>query len=152
MAILAEGKVHIDAPPERVYGLVADVTRMGQWSPECHKCEWIDGATGPEAGARFKGSNKQGWMRWSTKAQVEVADPGREFTFSTRAGQKVITRWQYRFESSNGGTDVTESCDEVSVPLPIRIFQTLFMRNREEQLQEGIEATLGRVKTAAEAG
>src|SRR5215210_3649974 len=152
MAIKAEGKVHVDASPERVYGLVADVTRMGEWSPECYKCEWVDGASGPETGARFKGSNKQGWMRWSTKAEVEVADPGREFTFSTRSGDKVITRWQYRFESSNGGTDVTESCDEVSTPFYVRIAERLIMRNRDEQLQQGIEATLNRVKTAAEAG
>jgi hypothetical protein len=62
-----QAQVHIDARPDAVYTVVSDVTRMGEWSPETTKCEWIDGATGPAAGARFKGSNKRGFVRWSTK-------------------------------------------------------------------------------------
>jgi uncharacterized protein YndB with AHSA1/START domain len=27
--------IDIAAPPERVFGLITDVTRMGEWSPEC---------------------------------------------------------------------------------------------------------------------
>ena len=46
--------VHIDAPPEKVYAMVSDVTRMGEWSPETHTCRWIDGATGPAVAATWK--------------------------------------------------------------------------------------------------
>ena len=150
MATTADATVHIDAPPERVYGLIADVTRMGEWSPECYRCEWVDGASGPETGARFKGHNKQGWIKWSTVAEIEVADPGREFTFSTRNGDKVSTRWRYRMAAADGGTDVTESCEEVWVPLYIRLAEKTIMRNRPEQLRDGIRTTLERVKAAAE--
>jgi hypothetical protein len=31
---------------------------MGELSPECRRCEWIAGATGPAVGARFKGTNQ----------------------------------------------------------------------------------------------
>ncbi|HUP73352.1 MAG TPA: SRPBCC family protein [Acidimicrobiales bacterium] len=31
--------IHIDASPEQVYDLVTDVTRMGEWSPETHRCK-----------------------------------------------------------------------------------------------------------------
>lgn len=41
-----EVHVHVDAPPEIVYGVVSDVTRMGEWSPETVKCAWLDGAVG----------------------------------------------------------------------------------------------------------
>ena len=43
-----EVTIDVSAPPERVYGLISDITRMGEWSPECRRCEWIDGATGPD--------------------------------------------------------------------------------------------------------
>src|SRR5688500_3788588 len=104
-----EASVYVDAPPEKVYEVVTDVTRMGEWSPECRHCEWLDGATGPTVGARFKGSNKNGIFRWSTKPEVVVADEGREFAFATSLGGKDGTKWSYRFEPEGGGTKVIES-------------------------------------------
>ena len=56
--------------------MVSDVTRMGEWSPETIRCTWIDGATGPAVGARFKGTNRRGIFRWSTKPEIVVADRG----------------------------------------------------------------------------
>ena len=58
-----EVTIDVSAPPERVYGLISDITRMGEWSPECRRCEWIDGATGPAVGARFRGHNRLGPVR-----------------------------------------------------------------------------------------
>src|SRR4029077_16460812 len=31
---------HIDAPADRVWALLADPTRMGEWSPECQRVTW----------------------------------------------------------------------------------------------------------------
>ena len=42
--------VHIDAPPEAVWDLVSDVTKIGRYSPETFEAEWLDGATGPAVG------------------------------------------------------------------------------------------------------
>ena len=36
---------YVDAPPEDVYDLVADIQRMGEWSPETYRCSWRGGAT-----------------------------------------------------------------------------------------------------------
>ena len=142
--------VHIAAPPEKVWALISDITRMGEWSPETIKAEWADGATGPAVGARFKGTNKLGFLRWSTKPMVEVADPGREFTFVTMLRSTKETRWSYRLTPSGDGTDVTESWEELArIPIIGR-----FMMNdrREAQLTEGCAKTLARIKAAAEAG
>ena len=144
--------VHIDAPPEKVYDLVSDVTRMGEWSPECFKCEWQGGATGPAAGAVFKGSNRQGWIRWTTTAHVVEAERGKVFAFTVKSGQRELTRWRYTFEDANGGTDATESYEAVHVPVYVRVFERLFMRDREGQLEEGMRRTLERVKAVAEGG
>ena len=50
--------LEIDAPPEVVYDLVADVTRTPEFSPEVRRCTWLDGATGPAVGARFRGGQQ----------------------------------------------------------------------------------------------
>ena len=44
--------IFIHAPAERVWAMVSDVTRMGEWSPEAVRAEWLDGANGPSVGAR----------------------------------------------------------------------------------------------------
>ena len=96
--------IDIDAPAEKVFELVSDPTRYGEWSPENTGAEWIDGATGPAVGASFKGSNKQGIMRWSTKPVVKEYEPPRVFSFATPQ-----TIWTYRVEPKGDGSTVTES-------------------------------------------
>lgn len=149
MAARGEERIHIDAPAERIYELVSDVTRMGQWSPETYECEWVDGATGPAVGARFKGRNKQGLMRWSTMPEVKVADPGREFTFATKMRGKDATRWSYVMAPSpEGGTDVTESWEILSSNAFLDLFAKV--TNRPAKLGAGMRTTLERLKAAAE--
>jgi uncharacterized protein YndB with AHSA1/START domain len=143
--------VHIDAPPREVYDLVSDVTQMGRWSPECVKCAWADGAAAPVVGARFKGSNRSGIARWTTTAEVTAADPGREFAFVTKSGDRESTRWRYVFTPAGSGTDVTESYEAVWAPAFVRVVERLFVRNREAQLVDGMRSTLERLKAAAEA-
>jgi uncharacterized protein YndB with AHSA1/START domain len=146
-----EVTVHIDAPPERVYALISDVTRMGDWSPECYKCAWQGGASSAVVGARFRGSNRQGLLRWSTTSEVVAADPGREFAFTTKAGERDVTRWRYVFTPNAGGTDATERYEKVYTPGYVKMAERLFMRHRDEQLERGMRATLDRLKAAAEA-
>ena len=140
--------VHIEAPPEKVYALISDVTRMGEWSPETHKAEWIEGATGPQAGARFKGSNKVGIFRWSTRPTVKVADPGKEFTFETGTPGREDTRWSYKLTAKDGGTDLTEAFEALRYPGIIKVIQP--PKRRTAKLQRDIEQTLQRIKAAAE--
>ena len=59
-ATTGEARVEIDAAPLTVYELISDITRMGDWSPECYRCEWLNGATAAEEGARFRGHNRLG--------------------------------------------------------------------------------------------
>jgi hypothetical protein len=123
---------------------------MGEWSPETYKCEWIGGATGPAVGARFKGSNKRGWLRWSTKPKVVVADPGKEFAFEVGAD----VRWTYRFAPEGTGTRVTESFEL------LRDLRWIYaaaerwgmgVRDRKTDLERGMADTLERIKQRVEA-
>jgi hypothetical protein len=149
----AKVTTNINASPEAVYDLVADVRRMGEWSPECRSCEWIDGATGPEVGARFKGSNTHGLARWSTKPKVAVADRGREFAFVVGHLGRDMTKWSYRFEPAANGAAVTESFEMLSdMPWYFRMSDRLLMRvqDRHADLEQNMTETLQRLKVAAE--
>ena len=72
-------EVQIDAPPVAVWGLITDVARIGDFSPECVHAEWLDGATGPAVGARFAGTNRRTLPREFT-ASDESADTIAEWT------------------------------------------------------------------------
>src|SRR2546421_5875937 len=102
---MGQASVHVNASPDELYALVSNVTRMGEWSPETVRCEWLDGATGPAVGARFKGSNWRGIMRWNTKPRVTAAEPGREFAFvaDLMVSSRDMTMWRYQFAPTPDG-------------------------------------------------
>jgi hypothetical protein len=81
-ATTGEARVQIDAAPLTVYQLISDITRMGDWSPECYQCEWLNGATTAAVDAKFRGHNRLGKARWTTDAIITAAEPGREFAFT----------------------------------------------------------------------
>ena len=146
---MREATVEVGAPPEDVWALVSDVTRMGEWSPETTSARWVEG-DGPEPGAKFKGTNKRR-LSWTTTCTVEAAEPGREFTFV--AGKD--TRWRYTFEPSAGGCRVTESYEILKEPGAVMRFFTklgtgVSWAERPADLDRGMQETLRRVKEAAE--
>lgn len=146
-----EVTAQIAAPAERLYGLVSDVTNMGRWSPECHRCQWTDGSSGPTVGATFKGWNKRGIMRWTTKSTVVTADPPHAFTWEVDQSRM---RWGYRFEARNGATEVTEFREEMAKkPLYVRIAYKLRLLGKDPDaiVVNGMKETLARLKAIAEA-
>jgi uncharacterized protein YndB with AHSA1/START domain len=145
--------IHIDAPPSAVWALLADVERMGEWSPECYQVRWLGDASSPaKTGARFKGANRAGLLRWSMTCEVKVAEPGRELAWSTVRGDKEIVRWSYRMAPADGGTELTESFQALSWPLDVRFFEDVVMRNRDQHRETAMRTTLERIKTVAETG
>lgn len=144
---------HMQSPPEKLYDLVSDVRRMGEWSPECWHCEWLDGATGPAVGARFKGTNKHALVRWSTTVMILTADEGRAFAFVTSHRGHDETKWRYDFEPDHGGTTVTESFEMMAdLPWYLRLVERVLMRvkDRKSDLESNMSETLTRLKAAVE--
>jgi uncharacterized protein YndB with AHSA1/START domain len=145
--------LRIDASPERLYEIVSDPAGMGRLSPECVGGSWVGGATGPAVGATFKGRNKRGLARWSTRNEVVEAEPGKVFSFETKQSGM---RWTYRFEPDGAGTVVTEERAEWrDRPLIAKVFTTLALGgvdDHEEELRTGMQQTLERLKAVAEGG
>lgn len=144
----------IRAPADQLWTLVSDVTRAGEWSPENVGGMWLDGATAPVVGARFKGTNHRGRTKWATTCEVIVAVPGRELAFVTGTSAKPQTRWRYLFQPlGDGETRVTESF-EFAKPLgPISRLVTritIGVRDRRSDLEQNVRVSLENLKRIAE--
>jgi ligand-binding SRPBCC domain-containing protein len=98
----------IDAPADELWSRVSNVERMGDLSPENIGGKWLGDATGPAMGARFKGDNRRGKKKWSTRAKIVECEPGKVFAFDVTSGPFKVARWTYRFEPTDGGCRVTE--------------------------------------------
>lgn len=144
----ASASIEISAPPEVVWDLVADITRMGEWSPECVRAEWRDGATGPAVGAHFHGYNRAGSFEWDAPGVVTECEPGQVFAFSVPRGEAPVTQWRFEFVPNGTGTTLTESFD---APLLNVEGSPSNFEGRFEMLAEGIKTTIANIKNAAEA-
>jgi uncharacterized protein YndB with AHSA1/START domain len=146
--------LHIAAPAQRVYEMVADVTRMPEFSPEILECHWVDGADGPVVGARFRARNKVPRRpSWVNKPVVTEVAPGKAFAFARTEKFAGTVEWAYTFEPDSSGTTVTESyrVTQPLSPMGWFIIGTLFGRkDRRTDLRTGMEQTLERMREAAE--
>ncbi|RBY76928.1 SRPBCC family protein [Blastococcus sp. TF02-09] len=145
--------VVVRATPEAVYDLVSDVTRTGEWSPQCRACWWDEG-DGARVGAWFTGRNETPARTWETRSQVVAADRGREFAWLV--GGRLV-RWSFAMEPVDEGTRLTESWE--FLPDGIAFFHERYGDAAEEQIADrtraahaGIPQTLDAIRRIAEAG
>lgn len=147
----AASTIDVAAPPERVYDIVADVTGIGRWAAETTACQWIGGATEAAVGARFRGRNQKGRMKWSTTCEVVAADPGRRFAFDVRVGPVRSARWEYLIEPTDEGCRVTELTTRFAPDLPTALVaKAMRVGHRDAHNQRNIEQTLAQLKAFAE--
>jgi hypothetical protein len=140
----------VKAAPLRLYELVADLPRMGEWSPENTGGRWVGGATGPAVGARFRGTNRHGLAVWMTSVTVTAADAGRRFAFDVDFLGVPISTWEYTFSDDADGCVVSESWIDRR-PSWMRIASTATgVRDRVAHNRRNMQETLRKLKTAAE--
>jgi hypothetical protein len=140
------------APADKVWDLVSDITRTGEFSPETFDADWLGTATGPAIGVKFRGHvNRNGWgLKYWTLCRIVACEPGREFAFTVLGpGGIPVNTWSYRFEPVDGGTDVTESF-RLHDLLPLRLYWLVAGRARGKTNREGMRETLNRIKVVVE--
>jgi len=143
----------IAAPAGVVYDLVADLPRMGEWSPECERVTWLGGARCAAEGAHFLGHNRAGWVRWMTQGEVVAVEPGRHLAFEISFGPLRIARWEYRIVPDD---DKHATCTVVEEwtdrrPLWYRAPADRALGSRMRTNRRGMVETLANLKLAAEA-
>jgi hypothetical protein len=139
------------ATPEKAWSAVSDITNTGKFSPETFEAEWLDGATGPAVGAKFRGHvkrNGRGPVYWTTCEVIEC-EPGRSFAFNVIFGGYVANTWRYTFAPSGDGVDVTESY-ELPNNVGTKVYALIAGKARNRTNVNGMRETLERVKAFVE--
>lgn len=160
MEMRGEATLEIAADPAAIYELISDVTRMGEWSPECLGCDWMDGHDKPVVGAQFHGHNRNNGNEWTTPNTIVAADEGREFAWVVGTPEFEVCRWRFVLDEDDGRTKVTESFQlgEVEVGFAQAVANAApeeragMVDSRRLQLIDGMTQTLERLKAAAERG
>jgi hypothetical protein len=143
----------VAASAEAVYDVVSDVTRTGEWSPQCRECWWLDGGSGA-VGDEFGGRQETPERTWETRSRVEEADRPRAFAWSVN-DRKVL--WRYDLEPVEGGTRLTESWEftDAGQQFMAEKYGADAQREidtRREAARTGIPATLAAIGQIAEHG
>ncbi|HEY8654965.1 MAG TPA: SRPBCC family protein [Dermatophilaceae bacterium] len=143
----------VAATADSVYDLVADLPRMGEWSPECERVAWRGGATHAAKGAQFLGYNRAGSVQWMTQGEVVTAERGRHLAFEIHFGPLKIARWEYFIVPDDADPSSCTVVEEWTDRRPgwyagpaDKAFGPRARTNRR-----GMEKTLANLKLAAEA-
>ena len=149
-----EGSVEavVAAPVDRVWALFADVERMGDLSPECHRVEWLTEERG--VGAQFEGHNRIGDFEWCTVSDIVEWTPPTALAWeaSGHGGGKKLTRWRYSFEPRGAGaTAVTVSFRTLELSAILAPATDEQLEDRKRRLEPAVREPLAaaeRVLTA----
>lgn len=133
--VKASYEVRIEAPVERVWELLSDVSGWGTWDPDIHDVHLDSVVT---ADAHFTWANGKARIK-STFAVVEA---GREITWTgVSSGAKAVHR--HELESSDDGATRLYMEESLAGPLLVLFFDS-------SKLKAGMEKWLISLKTAAE--
>lgn len=144
-----------DAPAETVWRIIADMTRVGEWSHECRGARLLGDAREAAPGVRFRGRNRAGIFRWSRSCVFTVVEPPRTLAWRTAGlwGRVDSTEWRIILEPADGGTRIVQTYQVLHVaPGLDRIYWWLIKphRDRREALGEDLHRLAA--LAAAEAG
>jgi uncharacterized protein YndB with AHSA1/START domain len=149
-APMATASLDIAAAPQVVYAHITDLDALAEMAAETTDIRWRKGSAAAP-GAVFRGSNRNGWRRWTTTCTVTDAEPGRRFAFEVTHTSVPVSRWQYDIEPAGDGCRVTESMWDRR-PGWFARFGPLAtgVGDRRAANAENIRATLARLKARVE--
>ncbi len=154
----AEVSVVIGAPPPAVWPLVSDVQLPARFSSEFRGAEWLDGATGPALGARFKGRNYHPARgEWETTSTICEYQPERKLGWSVGSPQFPAARWRFVLEPEARGTRLIQWVQIGPGPSGISFViesmpdkESRILRRRLAEHQANMQATIAGIKAIAE--
>jgi uncharacterized protein YndB with AHSA1/START domain len=147
-APLLQAHIDINAPVTKVWALVSDLSLMPQWSPQCRLMK----AFGPlRQGSRTVNLNRRKFLFWPTTSRITEFIPEKKLAFRVDLNHTI---WSYELEPTEAGTRLTESrhAETGVTAISNMTVNALFggVPSFEEELVEGMNTSLARIKAAAE--
>ena len=109
--VLAE-EIIVGCSPEDAWSLVADISRIGEFSPECVDATWTRGSAA-EVGNTFDGTNlstavvdgEQLEVEWTRPCTIIDCEPGVSFAYTVgdRYDGTPASDWRFAFEPTTDG-------------------------------------------------
>jgi uncharacterized protein YndB with AHSA1/START domain len=148
VAPLLQAQIDINAPVSTVWGLISDLRRMPEWSPQCR---WMKPFGSLRPGTRTLNLNRRNRMLWPTTCTVVDVVPDTKLAFRVDTNRTI---WSYELESTGEGARLTESRHAEN---GVSAFSSLSVNalfggttNFERELLEGMNASLAKIKAVAE--
>jgi uncharacterized protein YndB with AHSA1/START domain len=146
--VLLRAQIDIDASPATVWALVSDFRLMPKWSPQCKLMK----AFGPlRPGTKTINVNRRNFLFWPTTSQVTELIPERKLAFRVNENNTI---WTYELEPTATGTRLVESRHAENGVKPMSNFLVNAVMGGvpsfERELVDGMNASLSRIKAAAE--
>ena len=147
-APLLQAQIDINAPVGKVWTLVSDLSRMPEWSPQCRLMK----ALGPvRQGTKTINLNRRNRLFWPTTSVVTEVIPEKKIAFRVHINRTV---WTYELEPTDTGTRLVESRHAEN---GVTAFSNMSVNalmggvpSFEQELVEGMNQSLARIKAAAE--
>ena len=147
-APVLQAQVDINAPVSTVWRLVSDLGKMPQWSPQCRLMKPIGGL---KQGGRTVNLNRRGFLFWPTTCRITELLPEKKLAFRVNENHTV---WTYELEPTEAGTRLVETRHAENGTTAVSNFLVNSVLggvpNFEQELIEGMKASLTRIKSAAE--
>jgi len=148
----------IDAPAERVWGLVTDINLPARFSSEFLGAEWLD--EGPALSARFVGrSHHEALGEWQTTSWVNRYELHRSFGWAVSDPDEPSSSWWFELEEEGTGVRLRQGARMGPAPSGLSIAiaampekEERIVARRLEEFERNMRATLEGVKQLAEAG
>ncbi|QIX26067.1 SRPBCC family protein [Nocardioides sp. JQ2195] len=140
----------IEAPVERVWAVLSDLSRMPELSDETVRMLPLKGG-GLRVGQWYLGINRRKLVVWPTRNVVAALEPRRLLSWDTTSSG---ARWIYELEADGGRTRVVHRRPVLGRLTGVsRLFAPLALGGTDEhadELEAGMARTLGRLKAAVE--
>ena len=153
-----EAELRIDAPPSVVWQLVCDIQTPAEFSSEFQGGQWLDDATGPALGARFRGRNfHEARGFWETVSTICELDSERLLGWAVGDPDVPSARWRFSLEPDGTGTVIRQwmqmgpgesGVSELIAQMPDKEHRIL--RRRLAEHHANMSATLAGIKHRAE--
>lgn len=153
-----EAELRIAAPPAAIWQLVCDIQTSAEFSSEFQGGHWLDDATGPALGARFRGRNfHEARGTWETVSTICEFEPERVLGWAVGDLDVPAARWRFSLEPDGTGTIIRQwmqmgpgesGVSELIALMPDKEHRIL--RRRLAEHHANMTATLAGIKHRAE--